>query len=405
MRCAAHPSQMETPELFLTERERLTLGALTTDISIRARRRALIVLASADGKTFANIAHELNTRRLHIHFILAAFNEKRLGIFSAAALKRVEKNLPPKPHPLPHDLTAHTSMRSAARQILARQFSKLNQVEDDVRTGSDIEAVHDMRVACRRMNSALRLFKPYLPTKRVKKLRGVVEQLRDLLGEARNFDVLLENLQTYRANVTMEESEQLSRVANAWQAKRAHQQIALTALLDSSDFKTWRERVETFLNADGQDDSPRVSQVLPALLWKQFGAVRAYETRLGEATLQELHALRIDIKRLRYTLEFFADSFSEKPKALVEPLVALQDHLGEIQDAVVAGQALTDAIIAEAEAAKNSGTPLSDFQAIGNYHAYLQNRIASLRAALPPKWEPLLQPTFREQLGQAAAYL
>lgn len=396
---------METPELSLSERERSTLDALTTGSSIRARRRALILLAWADGKPHRVIAHELKTRAAQIHRVVSEFNTKRMESLSAAAVRRVEKKPRPKSRHVMSDLTAQSSMRAAAYHILAQQLAKASQVEAGVRTGVDVEAVHDMRVACRRMNSALRLFKPYLPTKRTKKIRGVMEQLRDLLGAARNLDVLLQDLQAYRAQAPAHESEQLEKIAAAWRAERAAQQYKITALLDSPDYQAWRVRMDAFLDAAGDDDSPHISDVLPALLWKQYGAVRAYDTQLETATLPDLHALRIDTKRLRYTLEFFADAFTEKPKPLIEPLVALQDHLGSIQDAVVAGQALTDAIIAEAEAAKSAGTPLSDFQAIGNYHAHLQTRIADLRATLPPKWACVIQPAFRAQLGQAAAGL
>jgi CHAD domain-containing protein len=395
---------METPELSLTERERSTLDALTTDLSIRARRRALILLAWADGKSHSDIRHELKTRSAQIHRVVTEFNAKRLESLSAAAIRRVEKKPRPKSrHSMP-DLTSQSSMRAAAHHILAQQFAKASQVESGVRAGTDVEAVHDMRVAFRRLNSALRLFKPYLPNKRAKKIRGVMEQLRDLLGAARNLDVLLQDLHAYQAQAPVQESEQLEKIAVAWRTGRAGQQTALTALLDSPDYQTWRDRMDAFLEAT-DDDAPRVSDVLPALVWKQYGAVRAYETHLDSATLQDLHALRIDIKRLRYTLEFFADAFTEKPKTLIEPLVTLQDHLGSIQDAVVAGQALTDAIIVEAEAAKSSGTPLSDFQAIGNYHAHLQTCITDLRAALPQKWDCIIQSSFREQLGQVVARL
>ena len=296
-------------------------------------------------------------------------------------------------------------MHAAARQILAHQFSKLERVESDVRAANDVEAVHDMRVACRRINSAFRLFKAYLPNKRVKKLRGVMEQLRDTLGAARNLDVLSADLETYTANKPEAERAQLQWIRDEWTRERAQQQHALRDLLDSAAFQTWRERMEKFLDKDDADSSARVADVLPALLWKQYGAVRAYETRLNQATLEELHALRIDIKRLRYTLEFFADAFGDKPTQLIEPLIALQDQLGLMQDAVVAGQALTDFIVTQARTAQEQGAPLADFQAIAAYHAHLQNRITELRAQLPERCLIITNTAYRELLAQTAARL
>jgi len=397
--------RVETHNLSLTERERFTLHALLDDSSIRARRRARMVLDWAEGQDYKIIARTLQTRVPRVQRVTAAFLEKRLDIFSAAARKRVLIS-PQRERPRERfHLTAQTSMGEAARQILDHQFSKLRRFEQAVHTSEDVEAVHDMRVACRRINSALRLFKNYLPAKRVKKLRAVLEQLRDLLGAARNLDVLSADLETHRALVVEQENAPLQSLAEAWRGERATQQNALVERLDSADYRVWCERMDAFLAENENDSSPRVADVLPALLWKQYGAVRVYETRLAGATLEELHALRIDIKRLRYTLEFFSDAFDEKPAALIEPLIALQDQLGLIQDAVVAGHALTDFIAAQARAAQRAGKALADFQAVAAYHAHLQRRIAELRLELPEQWAMVVAQTFREQLAQLTAQL
>lgn len=381
------------------------LHALLADSSSRARRRARIVLDWADGKEKLEIARALNSRHPHIHRVTIAFQEKRLASFSAAALRRAATPSPQKNAREIPPLTAQSSMRAAARKILAHQFSKLERVESDVRAANDVEAVHDMRVACRRINSAFRLFKAYLPNKRVKKLRGVMEQLRDTLGAARNLDVLGADLETYATNASDVERAQLNSVLAAWRDERASEQTKLLELLDSADFAKWRERREKFLAENDADASPRVADVLPTLLWKQYGAVRAYETRLNQATLEELHALRIDIKRLRYTLEFFAEAFGDKPTEMLEPLVALQDQLGLMQDAVVAGQALTDFIVTQASDAQENNTPLADFQAIAAYHAHLQNRIQELRAQLPERCSMVTDASYRQVLAQATAQL
>ncbi len=396
---------METREFSLTESERFTLDTLLADSSSRARRRARIVLEWAEGKDKFEIARALNSRHPHIHRVTDAFQEKRLASFSAAALRRAATPAPQKNAPKIPPLTAQSSMHAAARQILAHQFSKLERVEPDVRAANDVEAVHDMRVACRRINSAFRLFKAYLPNKRVKKLRGVMEQLRDTLGAARNLDVLSADLDAFAENVSDTERAQLQLIRDEWNQQRASQQNALLTLLDSAEFAKWCKRMEQFLAEEDTGATSRVADVLPALLWRQYGAVRAYETRLNQATLEELHALRIDIKRLRYTLEFFADAFGDKPTQLIEPLIALQDQLGLMQDAVVAGQALTAFIVTQARTAQEQGALLADFQAIAAYHAHLQNRITELRAQLPAQCLIITNTAYRELLAQTAARL
>lgn len=398
--------RVETPELSLTERERFMLATLLNDSSVRARRRARVVLDLADGKDPKTIARELNTRPVGIHRITHSFQERRLESFSAAALRRALSPRSQKP-----PLSGRSSMREAARHTLERQFSKLKHTEPGVRAADDVEAVHDMRVACRRMNSALRLFRDDIPKKRVKKLRPVLEQLRDALGATRDLDVMTGDLEKYRATVPEEDNAQLHHVAEAWRAERAVHQIELVELLDSTEYQTWGKRMGAFLEGDDKDGSARVADAVPALLWTQYGSVRAYETGLDTATLEELHALRIGVKRLRYTLEFFQDVFrlpdgtAGNADLLIEPLVALQDRLGSIQDCVVAGTALTDFIAKQAERARQAGETTSDFQAIAAYHAHLHSRITELRGGLRERWEPLVRADYRHYLADFAALL
>jgi CHAD domain-containing protein len=385
--------------------EHETLHALRIDPSARARQSAHIVLGWAEGKDERALARELATRPQRVQRVVEAFTAKRLEIFSAAARQRILHPTKPKPaSPLPVH-TAPTTMHAAAQKILAHQFSKLQNVEAAVRAGNDADAVHDMRVASRRIHSALRLFKNFLPRKRVKKLRKVLEELRATLGAARNLDVLCANLDAYRITANVAEPAQLERVLAAWRNERAQLQTALLVLLDSETYLAWQERLSAFVNAPPNDASPRVADVLPALLWKQYGAVRVYETRWRDANAQTLHALRIDLKRLRYTLEFFADEFGGKPNVLLDPLIALQDQLGEIQDAVVAGQALTEFIGAQVKHAEAEGRAVPEFQTVAAYHAYLTQRIAALGAHLPEQLAIIFGAMFRRQLGELAATL
>jgi CHAD domain-containing protein len=391
----------------LSADERSVLAVLLNDTSIRARRRARIVLDSADGKEDKSIALALNTRTSRVWRVRSAFQERRLDIFSPAAIKRAEKSLGRAADDVHSDMPR--TMREAAHRTLAKQFAKLEQVETDVRKAEDPEAVHDMRVACRRLNSAFRLFRPYLPKKPVKKLGVVLEQLRDLLGEARNLDVLLHDLLRWSESLGAEDTLLDALVAD-WKKQRADLQSELVALLDSPAYQVWKMDLEAFLARVTSGSSPNISNVLPALVWRQYGTVRTYQEQLDEATLEELHALRIDIKRLRYTLEFFRDSLDARPDGkrteyLIEPLVALQDHLGQVQDAVVAGEALTDFISAQAKAAKRAGVSVPEFQSVAGYHSVLQARIADLRMSLAAKWNVIVADPFRRRLALAVASL
>lgn len=297
----------------------------------------------------------------------------------------------------------------ALRRILALQFKKLRALEEAVGAPPNIEAVHDMRVACRRLNSAFRLGRAYFP-KRVEKLHPVLELLRDTLGAARNSDVLSAALFEYRARGSRADNVALDGLAAAWMHARAEQQCALEQLLDSRAYAEWTARMAEFLDETKVEPSPRVAEKIPALIWKQYGVVRAYETRLDDAAMPILHALRIEVKRLRYTLEFFREPLTApgdaapRPLELIQSLIALQDLLGEMQDAEVGDAAVTRYLIAQT--ARESGDmPASEFHALAAYQNFLRAQIQARRGRVPEQYGALTAPWFRESLGAVTARL
>src|SRR5262249_49596659 len=85
-------------------------------------------------------------------------------------------------------------------------------------------------------------------------------------------------------------------------------------------------------------ESVHVRHVAPGLIYQQYGIVRAYETILETISLDALHELRIQCKRLRYMLESFEDVLGGDAKTVIDSAKGLQDHLGDLQDARVANQ-------------------------------------------------------------------
>lgn len=295
------------------------------------------------------------------------------------------------------------------RHILALQFKKMRALEQAVGAAQSIEAVHDMRVACRRLNSAFRLGRAYLP-KRVEKLHPVLELLRDMLGAARNSDVLSAALSDYRANGSPENNVALDGLAAAWMYARAEEQSALEQLLNGSAYAEWTARMAEFLDETTVEPSPRVAEKIPALIWKQYGVVRAYETRLDDAAMRTLHALRIEVKRLRYTLEFFREPLTAPgdraphPRELIQSLIALQDLLGEMQDAGVGDESVTRYLIAQT--ARGAGDTLAgEFHALAAYQHFLRAQIQARRGRVRELYDALTAPWFRDSLGAVTARL
>src|SRR6185436_5914577 len=132
----------------------------------------------------------------------------------------------------------------------------------------------------------------------------------------------------------------LQPLLDTWSRRRDVARLALLAHLDSPGWIAFKDVGSTFLNTPGagaklatDGATPRptlVSQVLPAEVWSHYGAIRAFETGIQWASVETLHELRIEGKRLRYVLEFFREVLGPSVEQVIGAIVALQDLLGEL---------------------------------------------------------------------------
>jgi CHAD domain-containing protein len=134
--------------------------------------------------------------------------------------------------------------------------------------------------------------------------------------------------------------------------------------------------------------------------WRSYELVRAHDVGLRWADVPALHALRIDAKRLRYNLESFAEVLPPETAQLIATVVAVQDHLGALNDAHVAAEVTRTWLIASAPwlAAETR-------DAAGAYLADREHEVARLRRTFPPIWRRVSGPTFRRRLAVALSSL
>ncbi len=95
--------------------------------------------------------------------------------------------------------------REAASLAVSTRADEVWEHEHRVMDTGDIEGVHDMRVATRRLRAAMEIFAPCFPKKRHRKALREVKDLADLLGERRDPDVMIERLQAAQAGLTEED--------------------------------------------------------------------------------------------------------------------------------------------------------------------------------------------------------
>ncbi|MBL8160773.1 MAG: CHAD domain-containing protein [Anaerolineae bacterium] len=237
------------------------------------------------------------------------------------------------------------TMAEAGRKALLGEFVRMLKHEDGSRSGEDIEDVHQMRVAIRRMRSLLRLLEPYLKRGDTRSFQRDLKRIGTTLGEVRDLDVLLEDLHVYQLTLEADQQADMQTVIDGLDANRVS---AREDLLDELDAKFYRRFVRDFADflltpgsgvkpLDGDGVVPtQIRHILPTLIYDRLASVRAYETVIDGADPTTLHALRIEFKRLRYTVSLFESILGSQIDEFIDELKAIQDCLGHMNDAAAA---------------------------------------------------------------------
>jgi len=115
----------------------------------------------------------------------------------------------------------------------------------------DVERVHDMRVATRRLRAALEVFAPCFPAKRHRKTLKRVKELADALGERRDPDVELELLESCAAEVAEEDREAVAELAAGLEERQCRANEALAPFVTRKRLKKLRKRLACLVEEAG----------------------------------------------------------------------------------------------------------------------------------------------------------
>ncbi|MFN3705378.1 MAG: CHAD domain-containing protein [Thermoflexales bacterium] len=272
------------------------------------------------------------------------------------------------------ELDAQARCGELAIAALRQHFTDFLDNEPGARLGEDPEAVHHMRTATRRLRVALKLFGNFLP-EQTQSLRDDLRWIGRALGAVRDCDVQMQRLQSWQEQPNALTQEALRVVQAMLAQEREKARAHLLRLLNSTRYQRMVERfVHLLSNSDALLPRARrlAQQEMPALLLAQYARLRKKGDALGsDASPEEYHALRMQCRRLRYALEFCAPLYPRAIKRFLTKLIALQDVLGEHQDAWVALQELHKLRAAHAESLDESG--VRALQALqGQYEAYMR---------------------------------
>jgi CHAD domain-containing protein len=309
------------------------------------------------------------------------------------------------------DVRAEEPLAEAGRKILGFHFERMRASEAGTLEGGDIEALHRMRVATRRQRAAFRIVAPQFRRKAIEAFRDELKTAADRLGTVRDLDVLIEAAERHRASLGPADAKAFRPVLDDWRERRRAARDEMVAYLSGDEYRAFTERYGAFLStpgagvkeaAPGDPPEPRlVRHLLPAAVWEHYGNLRAYESVLDWASLETVHALRIEGKRLRYLLEFFRDVLGPGLDPAIEALVALQDHIGELHDAEVTSDLLREFLTHGAQASMDPAVA----GAAKRYLKAEQARLRALERTLKRPWRRVASPRFRVRLGRAVAGL
>jgi len=240
--------------------------------------------------------------------------------------------------------------------VLAAGIDHLVANEDAARDGLDPEGVHQLRVAARRLRSALSLFAPVLPSDAVPTLRGELRWLASELGEARNLDVFLaETLEPLLRNGSGHAD--LKRLVGEARDLRDEVQERVRRALDSERFPRLVLTLGRWLVARGWRDggSPEALAHLdapardatPALIGRWHRKVARRLQRIATLDVKQRHRLRLRAKKLRYAAEFLQWAHPgrrDQARRYAKHLARIQDDLGHQNDAATAERLLTSIV-------------------------------------------------------------
>ncbi|UCF76495.1 MAG: CHAD domain-containing protein [Betaproteobacteria bacterium] len=289
----------------------------------------------------------------------------------------------------PAGLNPCMSVSDAFKAVMWANLAHLQANERGMLAGADSEFLHQMRVALRRLRSALGVFSPPIAESETEPLASDLKWLASRLGPARDWDVFVAEtfppieaefgahgeLRAFGARCS-----ERRRAANAGarRAVRSHRYQRLLLRLAA-----WIAAERWHLSAEGPAKDALqmpVTEFAATVLEKRYQQARRRGRRLADRSTAELHRLRIAIKKFRYATDFFASLYEGKAASeLLRRLAWLQDILGAMNDAATVGGLMAQGF----EAARGKRV----LEARGILLGWSQGRAMTLKRELKGAWK------------------
>ncbi len=279
------------------------------------------------------------------------------------------------------------TVEQTLRKTMALHLRRLRQNDPGTRSGRDVEAVHDMRVSCRRLRAVVRAL-PGAPPRQAEHFESELRWLGQTLGAVRDMDVQIALVERYCASVPEDQRLGLGGFRAHLDGERQQRRAVILRALDSKRYFRLLIQLERFSLATPRHPSRRpevrepIARAGGAAIERAFRRLYKRGQKIGSAPRPEdLHELRMRAKRLRYILEFLRDITGKPGRRLVRQLISLQDLLGAHQDSVVSAEVVYQYVSTRGDELKPG--PLL---ALGNFMGSQRQLAEEARARFHREW-------------------
>jgi CHAD domain-containing protein len=234
-----------------------------------------------------------------------------------------------------------TPISESVRRVLQRLVEKLWSLEYGLGFEEDPEFVHEMRVATRRIRTALSMVSEALGPQGAY-WSGEFAWLGKALGSLRDVDVMIEMIEHYRPAAPRSHAKALDELVGSLRRSRGIYRGKLLKAVTSARYEKlssgFGRAVQNpigslqGLQAVGPRAGTPTGVEAGRILTRRIDQLAAHGRDISGLDSQTLHAIRLECKALRYTIEFFGDLYGSDLDALHTACQKLQDLLGEIHD-------------------------------------------------------------------------
>ena len=290
----------------------------------------------------------------------------------------------------------------ALRRVVSPALETAWKNEEGIIRDTDTEFLHDYRVSLRKARSALGLLSGAFDAAGVSKVRDALGSMAARTNRLRDLDVYLLARREHEDSVPEVLRPAVRGLFDGMSEERAREQAAVASALMAPHHQELKQEISALFDRPdglkpGLEAEVPIASAVSSRVARRHRKIAKLARELGaEPADAQLHAIRIQCKKLRYLLEFFAAAVPPAAAILEHPLRRLQNRLGAFNDAAVQREFLLDLW-------QHAGPELSNDRAValGTLAGLLHAQGAGFRAGAHRALEALVSPSLLKSVRRS----